>query len=249
MPEVVRLFLETRDLKPVRILQKKLLMAYEQDFSKYAEPHMVPRIRAVWKSIPVQLSREQKKFVYGLVREGARARDYELAIEWLCDTGLLHKVFRVSKPGIPLKAYEVSNAFKLYMLDVGLLAAHAGVPLKSLLEGNRYFEEFKGALTEQYAFQELRLQTDLAVAYWTNDGSRAEVDFLVQNESAVFPLEIKSAENLQSKSLKSYHDKFNPVHSFRSSLSCYREETWLTNIPLYELSHLTVEINKWGESV
>ncbi len=246
MPEIVHSFIEFRDLNQARLLQTKLLAAYEQDFSKYAEVQLVPRIRAVWKSIPAQLAREQKKFVYGLVREGARAREYELAIEWLCDAGLLHKVFRVSKPGVPLRAYQEQNAFKLYMLDVGLLAAHAGVPLQSLLNGNILFEEFKGALSEQYASQELRLQSGLTVSYWASDNSRAEVDFLVQDDHTVFPLEIKAAENLQAKSLKSYHDTHRPPRSFRSSLSGYREESWLTNIPLYALCELTEEMKKWN---
>jgi predicted AAA+ superfamily ATPase len=245
MPEIVQSFMATRDLNHARGLQKKLLMSYEQDFSKYAEPQLVPRIRAVWKSIPVQLAREQRKFVYGLVREGARAREYELAIEWLCDAGLLHKRFRVSKPGMPLKAYQEPNAFKLFMLDVGLLAAHAGIPLQSLLQGNEFFEEFKGALTEQYASQELCLQDELTVSYWSSESSQAEVDFLLQDDSAVFPLEIKASENLQAKSLKSYRDKYSPLRSFRSSLSSYREESWLTNIPLYALSRLTGEMKKW----
>jgi len=248
MPEIVLSFIETRDLNQARVLQKKLLAAYEQDFSKYAEAQLVPRIRAVWRSIPAQLSREQKKFVYGLVREGARAREYELAIEWLCDAGLLYKVFRVSKPGLPRKAYQEQNAFKVYMLDVGLLGAHAGFPLQALLNGNVLFEEFKGALSEQYASQELRLQSSLIVSYWASDNSQAEVDFLVQNDNAVFPLEIKAAENLQAKSLKSYRDKYSPLRSFRSSLSGYREESWLTNIPLYALSVLTREMEKWGQT-
>jgi uncharacterized protein len=247
MPEIVHSFLETRDLNQARLMQKKLLLAYEQDFSKYAETHLVPRIRSVWKSIPAQLSREQKKFVYGLIREGARAREYEMAIEWLCDAGLFHKVLRVSKPGVPLKAYQEQNAFKLFMLDVGLLAAHANVPLQSLLDGNALFEEFKGALTEQYASQELRLHADLTVSYWASESSQAEVDFLVQDDNSVFPLEIKASENLQAKSLKSYRDKYNPIRAFRSSLSGYREESWMTNIPLYALSMLPEEIRKWTE--
>jgi predicted AAA+ superfamily ATPase len=247
MPEIVHSFIETRDMNLARTLQKKLLAAYEQDFSKYAEVQLVPRIRAIWKSIPAQLSREQKKFVYGLVREGARAREYKMALEWLCDAGLLHKVFRVSKPGVPLKAYQSQNAFKVYMLDVGLLAAHAGLPLQALMNGNVLFEEFKGALSEQYASQELRLQSTLTVSYWASDNSQAEVDFLLQDDHAVYPLEIKASENLQAKSLKSYRDRYNPLRSFRSSLSGYREESWLTNIPLYALSGLSGEVGKWGQ--
>jgi predicted AAA+ superfamily ATPase len=238
MPESVTTFVVTKDLGQVRTFQKKLLEAYERDFSKYAKSDMVPRIRAVWNSLPAQLAREQKKFMYGLVREGARAREYESAIEWLCDAGLSRKIFRVSKPGLPLKAYQQLNAFKLYMLDTGLLAAHAGLPTQAVLQGNALFEEFKGALTEQYVAQELRLMEEMSTSYWSSDASRAEVDFLIQAQSSIFPLEVKAAENLQAKSLRVYYEKYTPSRAFRTSLSSYREESWLTNIPLYALSQL-----------
>jgi len=238
MPESVTTFVATRDVSQVREFQKKLLDAYERDFSKYAKPDIVPRIRAVWNSLPTQLAREQKKFMYGLVREGARAREYENAIEWLCDAGLMQKIFRVSKPGLPLKAYQELNAFKLYMLDTGLLAAHAGLATKTLLQGNVLFEEFKGALTEQYVAQELRFMEGAGVSYWSSDTSRAEVDFLIQAKDSIYPLEVKAAENLQAKSLRVYNEKFSPSRCLRTSLSPYREENWLTNIPLYALSAL-----------
>jgi len=239
MPESVITFVATKDLGQVRTFQKKLLDAYERDFSKYARPEMVPRIRAVWNSLPAQLAREQKKFMYGLVREGARAREYENAIEWLCDAGLSRKIFRVSKPGLPLKAYQELNAFKLYMLDIGLLAAHAGLATQTVLHGNALFEEFKGALTEQYVAQELCLMEEASASYWSSDTSRAEVDFLIQAQNSIYPLEAKSAENLQAKSLRVYNEKFSPPRCFRTSLSPYREESWLTNIPLYALSALS----------
>ncbi len=238
MPECVSTFVASRDLNRVREIHLRLLDAYEQDFSKYAEPAMVPRIRAVWNSIPSQLAREQRKFTYGLVREGARAREYELAIQWLCDAGLLHKVYRVSKPGIPLRAYQEDNAFKLFMVDTGLLAAHAHIPLSTMLRGSDLFEEAKGALTEQYVAQELRLRHDVDVFYWSSETSRAEVDFLIQCGESVYPLEVKAAENLQAKSLRVYRDKFSPPRCYRTSLSSYREERWLTNIPLYALAGL-----------
>lgn len=244
MPEGVGIFAAGRDANQVRGFHEKLLAAYEQDFSKYARPQIVPRIRAVWNSIPAQLAREQKKFVYGLVREGARAREYETAIEWLCDAGLLHKVHRVAKPGIPLAAYKELNAFKLFMLDTGLLAAHAGVPVQAMLKGNALFEEFKGALAEQFAAQELRLLADLSVFYWSSDTSRAEVDFLFQAEDSVYPLEVKAAENLQAKSLRVYNERYSPRRCFRASLSPYRRESWLTNIPLYALSRMTGELRQ-----
>ncbi len=241
MPEVVACYLATRDWAQVRRLQQALLQAYEQDFSKYAEPSLVPRIRALWNSIPAQLAREQKKFVFGLIKAGARAREFELAIQWLCDAGLTHKVMRVTKPGMPLKAYHDPAAFKLYFIDCGLLAAHAGLELAALLKGNALFEEFKGALTEQYVSQELRLW-DGEVAYWSSDSSQAEVDFLVQASDRVFPVEVKAAENLQAKSLKVFHEKFQPPRSFRLSLSDYRQESWLTNLPLYALTSLSNEL-------
>ena len=238
MPECVSTFVATRDLNKAREIQERVLIAYEQDFSKYADPSMVPRIRAVWNSIPSQLAREQRKFVYGLVRKGARARDYELAIQWLCDAGLLHKVYRVSKPGIPLRAYQEPNAFKLFMVDTGLLAAHAHIPISTILRGSDLFEEAKGALTEQYVAQELRLRHDIEVCYWSSDTSQAEVDFLIQCGESLYPLEVKAAENLQAKSLRVYRDKFVPPRCYRTSLSPYREESWLTNIPLYALPAL-----------
>ncbi len=236
MPECVGSFAAGRDLDKVRETQGRLLSAYEQDFSKYAEPAMVPRIRAVWNSIPSQLAREQRKFTYGLVREGARAREYEIAIQWLCDAGLLHKVYRVSKPGLPLRAYQENSAFKLFMVDTGLLAAHAHLPTRAVLNGSGIFEEAKGALTEQYVAQELRLRDDFDVFYWSSGTSQAEVDFLVQIGESVYPLEVKAAENLQAKSLRVYRDKFSPPRSYRTSLSPYRAESCLTNIPLYALA-------------
>jgi uncharacterized protein len=229
-----------------RELQKQLLLSYEQDFSKYAKPDLVPRIRSVWNSIPAQLAREQRKFVYGLVREGARAREYETAIEWLSDAGLLHKVYRIAKPGLPLKSYQDPKAFKLYVHDVGLLAAHSGVPLRAVLEGASLFEEFKGALTEQYADQELHLRDGFDLGYWSSDASQAEVDFIIQSEGSVFPLEVKASENLQAKSLRSYRDRFTPARCFRTSLSPYREEDWITNLPLYALARLPAEMRKWA---
>jgi len=170
------------------------------------------------------------------VREGARAREYEIAIQWLCDAGLLHKVYRVSKPGLPLRAYQENSAFKLFMVDTGLLAAHAHLPTRAVLNGSGIFEEAKGALTEQYVAQELRLRDDFDVFYWSSGTSQAEVDFLVQIGESVYPLEVKAAENLQAKSLRVYRDKFSPPRSYRTSLSPYRAESCLTNIPLYALA-------------
>lgn len=235
MPESVATFAANRDANEVRVVQQRLLSSYEHDFSRYADAATVPRIRAVWNSLPAQLAREQRKFRYGLVREGARSREYETAIEWLCDAGLVFKVHRISRPALPLRAYREEGAFKLFMADTGLLAAHAGLPLQPLLGADAPFAEFKGALTEQYVAQELRLKRDLEITYWANDAARAEVDFVVQTGDRVVPLEVKAAENLQSKSLRVFHQKFTPQRSYRSSLSAYREDDWLVNVPLYAL--------------
>ena len=236
MPEAVITFIETKDFTKVRDVQKRLLTAYEQDFSKHAPMEVVPRIRMLWESLPSQLARENRKFMYGLIREGARARDYELALLWLLDCGLLYKVNRVSKPSLPLKAYLDNNAFKLFILDVGLLSAMSGLDLKSLLEGNQIFEEFKGSLTEQFVLQQLIINKELTPFYWSAEKSNGEVDFVFQQETEIIPLEVKAAENLQAKSLKNYCLRFEPKHAVRTSLSDYRKEDWLTNVPLYAIN-------------
>jgi predicted AAA+ superfamily ATPase len=236
MPECVSTFVTSRDLERVRNLQRALLDAYEQNFSKYAEPAMVPRIRSVWNSLPRQLAREQRKFTYSLVKEGARAREYELAIQWLCDAGLVHKVYRAAKPGLPIRAYQVESAFKLFMLDTGLFSAHSRLSLETLLQGSGFFEEVKGALTEQYVAQELHVRKDLEVLYWSSDTSHAAIDFLIQKDETNYPLEAKAAENLQSKSLRTFRDKYSLARCYCTSLSPYRDEGWLVNIPLYALT-------------
>lgn len=235
MPEVVKSFLGKRDFTIVRDIQKQLLDAYEQDFSKHAPHTTVPRIRSVWKSLPAQLGRENRKFIFGLVRKGARAREYELAIQWLSDCGLVHRVNRITKPGIPLQAYRDSAAFKLYAPDVGLLCAMSDLDVRSVLQGNKLFEEFKGALTEQFVLQQLIAHAGINPFYWSADRSKGEVDFVFQIAGMVLPLEVKSAENLQAKSLKSYCKTYSPRIAFRTSLSGYREEEWLINLPLYAL--------------
>jgi uncharacterized protein len=237
MPEAVLSFSQVTDFKEVRRLQNNILTAYEQDFSKHAPNEIVPRIRMLWNSIPAQLAKENRKFIYGMLRQGARAKEYELAISWLIDCGLIHKVNNVTKPGIPLKAYEEFNVFKLYLSDVGLLSAMSGLDEKTLLEGHKVFEEFKGSLTEQYAFQQLFFQKDASIYYWSPE-SRAEVDFLVQYSGEVIPLEVKAEENLHAKSLKVYCQKFEPKIAVRTSMSDYRKEEWMTNVPLYAISAL-----------
>ena len=238
MPEVVYEFIQNNDLKEVRDIQKRILLGYERDFSKYAPGTIVPRIRMLWNSIPSQLSKENKKFIYSAVKKSARARDFEFAISWLSDSGLVYKVHRITKPGLPLKAYEDFSSFKLFISDVGLLAAMSNLPARSMIEGNSIFEEFKGALTEQYVLQQLRTLTDDDIFYWSADRSRAEIDFIVQDEQIILPIEVKAEENLMAKSLKTFYQKYTETKPVRVSMSDFRQESWLTNIPLYAISEL-----------
>lgn len=233
MPEVVQNFAENKDFNEVREIQQRILDAYEQDFSKHAPNEVVPRIRMLWNSIPAQLTKENKKFIYGLIREGARAKEYELALLWLNDCGLVHKVHRVTKPLLPLKAYEELKAFKLFLVDVGLLSCMLRLKQDTLLDGNELFKEFKGSLTEQYVLQQLKTLKDIGIYYWTNDRGSAEIDFIVDNGRQVIPIEVKAEVNLQAKSLKSYRGKFNPAISIRTSMADYKKEEWLLNLPLY----------------
>jgi predicted AAA+ superfamily ATPase len=235
MPEVVDAFSKTRDWQLVRRIQNRILNSYEGDFSKHAPSEIVPRIRMVWQSIPSQLAKENKKFVYGVIREGARAKDFELAIQWLIDCGLLLKSHRVTKPGIPLAAYQDISAFKLFLHDVGLLGAMSGLNLQTIIGGNKIFTEFKGALTEQYVMQQLRLNSQRYIGYWTNDKSTSEVDFVIQEEGDVIPIEVKSGENLKAKSFKLFCEKYKPSKAIRASLTDYKGESWMENIPLYAI--------------
>ncbi|MDD3722825.1 MAG: ATP-binding protein [Lutibacter sp.] len=238
MPEAVLKFSENNNFTEVRIIQKQILEAYEQDFSKHAPLEIVPRIRMIWNSIPAQLAKEHRKFIYGIIKEGSRAKDYELAISWLIDCGQISKVCRANKPVIPLKAYEDRSAFKLFLVDVGLLVAMGNIEAQTLLEGNAIFTEFKGALTEQYVFQQLNSAKDSVIYYWSAPRSTAEIDFIVQYNSLVVPIEVKAEENLQAKSLKVYVEKFNPKMAVRTSMSDFRKQDWLTNLPLYAISEL-----------
>lgn len=238
MPEVVNSYVKDKDLLEVRRIQKTILEDYEQDFSKHAPSNIVPRIRQLWNNIPTQLAKENKKFIYGLVKEGARAREYEIALSWLIDCGLVYQINRVNSSKIPLSAYQDFTAFKLYMLDVGLLGAMANVDSKTLLEGNEIFEEFKGSLTEQYVLCQLRECTDLNVFYWSSDTGSSEVDFITQIGEDNVPIEVKANENLQSKSLKAFVQKYNTKINVRTSMSRYRKDDWITNIPLYNIGNI-----------
>lgn len=233
MPEVVASFIEEKDFTEVRRLQKKIIEMYESDFSKHTTEQELPRIRMVWNSIPMQLAKENKKFFFGKIREGARAKDFEIAIEWLLDCGLIKKVYNVSKPALPLKAYTEFSVFKMYLLDVGLLAAMTDLDARTILEGNAIFVEFKGALTEQYVLQQLIAETEYIPYYYTETKSEGEIDFLIQKESKIVPIEVKAEENLRAKSLREYAKKFQPEYAVRTSMSNYREQDWMTNIPLY----------------
>ena len=232
MPEVVSSFVEERDFSEVRRIQRKIIEMYEADFSKHTSTNELPRIRMVWNSIPMQLAKENKKFFFGKIKEGARAKDFEIAIEWLLDCGLIKKVYNVSKPAMPLKAYTEFSAFKLYLLDVGLLTAMSELDAKSILDGNAIFVEFKGALTEQYVLQQLIADTDFTPYYYSETKSEGEIDFLIQKGTDIVPIEVKAEENLKAKSLRVYCDKFKPQMAIRTSMSNYREQDWMVNVPL-----------------
>jgi len=239
MPEVVQAFSDNRDFNEVRKIQQHILATYEQDFSKHAPTSIVPRIRMLWNSIPSQLTKEKKKFIYGLIKEGARAKDYELALLWLSDCGLVHKVHRVTTPKIPLKAYEDLRAFKLFFVDIGLLSCMVQLGQDTLLDGNELFKEFKGALTEQYVLQQLKTGRGAQPYYWTNDRGSAEIDFVIDNGSNVIPIEVKAEVNLQAKSLKTYRDTFNPSISIRTSMADYKDEGWILNLPLWAVETIS----------
>ena len=232
MPEAVQCYFDTDDTAEVREIQKQLLLYYENDFSKHAPKELIPRIQMVWNSILTQLAKENRKFIYGIVREGARARDFEIAIQWLSDYGLILRSYRVKKPGMPLNAYMEQSSFKMFMLDVGLLAAKGNLSAKALLEGTAIFEEFKGSLTEQYVAQELAGR-GIALYYYSTENSSGEIDFVVQASKDCIPVEVKAEENLRAKSLRAYCAKYKPAIAVRTSMSDYREQDWMINVPLY----------------
>jgi predicted AAA+ superfamily ATPase len=234
MPEVVLRFSENKDWNEVRKIQREILKSYENDFSKHAPKEILPRIKMVWESIPAQLAKENKKFIYGIIKEGARAKDFELAIQWLVDSGLLHKVYNVSKSALPLAAYKELSAFKLYHNDTGLLCAMTQLNAKTLLNGDAVFTEFKGAISEQFVFQQLLPNDEIAIHYFTFSNSKYEIDFIIQNANdEIIPIEVKSGENLKARSFKLFCEKFEPNTAIRSSLSNYQIERSLLKVPLY----------------
>ncbi|MBQ8013877.1 MAG: ATP-binding protein [Treponema sp.] len=236
MPEAVLAFVESRDYDKVRSVQNDIISQYEGDFGKHVDSKELPRIRMVWNSLPMQLAKENKKFFFGQIKSGARMKEFEIAIQWLCDAGLIYKVQKVSKPAMPLKAYSVFSDFKIYLNDIGLLAALSELDKDSIISGNDVFVEFKSALTEQYVLQELKAMTSYTPYYYSGEKSTYEVDFLIQQGKLIVPLEVKAEENVKAKSLRFFVDKFESEYAVRTSMSNYRKEEWLTNIPLWAVS-------------
>lgn len=246
MPEVVAHFAAYRDFNQVLVIQQQILDAFEQDFSKHAPVEIVPRIRMLWHSIPAQLTKENKKFFYGLLKEGARAKEYEIALLWLIDCGLVHRVNRVNMPNLSLKSYEDLKAFKLFLLDVGLLSCMTRLDQRILVDGNALFQEFKGALTEQYVLQQLKALSRIEPYYWTNDRGSAEIDFLLDAGRQIIPIEVKAEINLKAKSLKLFHEKYKPGIAVRTAMTDYRQDGWLTNIPLWAIGQTIAHLADHG---
>jgi predicted AAA+ superfamily ATPase len=233
MPEAVLSFSLDNNYSQVRKIQENILLSYEQDFAKHAPTEIIPRIRMIWNAVVSQLAKENKKFIYGLLKEGARAKEFETALNWLENYGLIYRVNRTKKANFPLAAYSDLSAFKLYILDVGLLGAIGNLNPKTIVEKEQLFSEFKGALTEQFVLQELKVTGQKQLYYWANDSGSAEIDFIFENLNTIIPLEVKASENLQAKSLKTFALKYPGIHCYKTSLSDYRQESWVTNVPLY----------------
>lgn len=231
MPEAVSAYIDTKSLIDVRTIQKNILLGYENDFAKYAPIKIVPKIKLVWEGVLGQLAKENRKFIYGHIKKGSRAKDFEDAIGWLVDAGMLLKINLINKPTIPLKSYINPDIFKLYLLDIGLLNALGGIDEKILLDKNKILHEFKGALTEQFVAQQLVLKYELF--YWSAENATAEIDLVIQNKQSIIPIEIKAEENLKAKSLRVFEEHFKTGNALRCSMSFYRKENWLENIPLY----------------
>ena len=238
MPAVVDSFRRNKDYVKTRQIQKDILRQYEQDFGKHVDAKNLPRIRMVWQSIPIQLAKENKKFFFGQIKKGARSSDFEIAIQWLMDSGLIYKVNRVNEPHMPLKAYINMSAYKLFILDIGLLGALSDLPAKTILEKDEIFVEFKGAFTEQYVLQQLICDTQYTPYYYGTDKSTFEQDFMIQMEDSIVPIEVKAEGNVYSQSLKAYCEKYHPKKAVRFSTLKYVDQGWMVNIPLYAISTL-----------
>lgn len=238
MPEVVQDFVDNKDFKKVRTIQKRILSSYEKDFSKHIPANTVEKVRMLWNSVPTQLAKDNKKFIYNAIKKGARAKEFETALTWLKDAGLIYQVYKITKPGLPIGAYEDLDSFKLFVLDVGLLGALVNLDAKTILDRYEIFQEFKGAMAEQYVLQQFKTIKDLPVYYWTNETSRSEVDFVIQVDLKVVPVEVKAATNLKARSLKIYMEQFKPELALRTSLADYKKTDNLIDLPLYVIENL-----------
>lgn len=232
MPAVVKEYITSGNLQSVRQLQKQILFDYRRDFSKHAPAEQVPRINLVWDSIPAQLARENKKFIYGALKKGGRAKEFEMAIQWLIDAGLVYRVYRANKPSLPLKFYEDLSAFKLFSLDVGLMGAMADSPAEAVLVNNEAFVEYKGAMTELYVLTQLQ-PTGIPIYYYSSNDSLSEIDFLVQSGMRIVPIEVKAEVNVKSKSLSAFIQKHPDLKGLRLSLLPFQTQDWMENRPLY----------------
>lgn len=242
MPEVVQDFVDNKDFKKVRTIQKRILSSYEKDFSKHIPANTVEKVRMLWNSVPTQLAKDNKKFIYNAIKKGARAKEFETALTWLKDAGLIYQVYKITKPGLPIGAYEDLDSFKLFVLDVGLLGALVNLDAKTILDRYEIFQEFKGAMAEQYVLQQFKTIKDLPVYYWTNETSRSEVDFVIPINSKVVPVEVKAATNLKARSLKIYMEQFKPELALRTSLADYKKTDNLVDLPLYTVETIKEEL-------
>lgn len=243
MPEAVNNFIKNKDYKKVRKIQENILDAYRNDFSKHISSTGKLKIDLLWDSIPNQLTQESKKFVYKKIKQGARAEEFEEALSWLVNCGLVYKINRITKPALPIKAYEDTKAFKLFVLDVGLLCALSKLPARTLIDGDKIFTEFNGALAEQYVLQQLKTLEDMEVVYWISKSGNAEIDFIIQTDGYVIPVEVKANTNIQAKSLKTYREKFQPEKSIRTSLADFEINNGLYNIPLFMIGEISDLLN------
>lgn len=235
MPEAVQSYCTSKNFDEVRRIQSNILITYENDFSKHAPAGEIARIRMVWNSIISQLAKENRKFIYGVLRQGARAKEFETAVEWLKDAGLVYKVNRTKSGEMPLSAFEDFGTFKLFMLDIGLMCAMNKISSEAIILGNEVFSTFRGAMTEQYVCQQLQGKVDF-IYYWSADNSRGEIDFIIQVDGKVIPIEVKAEENLKAKSLAAFVARYPSLHALRFSMSDYRNQEWMENIPLYAIS-------------
>ena len=235
MPAAVRLFAETKDLVEVRNIQKQILFDYQRDFSKHAPSQKVPRINMVWETIPAQLAKENKKFIFGALKKGARASEFEMAIQWLKDAGLIYQVNRVTVPTMPLKFYAEMSVFKLFILDIGLMGAMVDTPAESILVADTLFKEYKGAFTELFVLTQL-MPLQIPIYYFSSNDSRVEIDFIVQHGATITPIEVKAEENVHAKSLRTFINKHPELRGIRLSMKPYQNQEWMENKPLYAVN-------------